>query len=135
MAAATLLGEKGQQDAEALYIGGIEDASLGTPRSQQSGPFQLRQMRRQGGGRHAKTGGNLPGWQAIGGLSQEQTKNVQTAFLGQGGEGSNRVVGFHRNLKAKGLHERAVDGDTLVSFCKTLENDSQPFFISNIKKI
>jgi hypothetical protein len=100
-AAAALLGEEGDDLANALGIDGIQNAALLSPRPEEARAFELCEVGRHGRGGHAHLRGNVPCGQPMRGVTHQEPEDFETVFLRQGAEGLNGFFLFHISMIKK----------------------------------
>jgi hypothetical protein len=119
-AAAALLGEEGDDLANALGIDGIQNAALLAPRPEEARAFELREMGGHGRGGHTHLRGNVPGGQPMWGVAHQEPEDFETVFLRQGAEGLNGFFFFHIST----IKEIAKYCKSAADFCAgELRND------------
>ncbi len=97
MTLAAVLGQEREQAPRSLDVDGVEDAPFDSPRSQQAGALQVRQVVRQGRGRHGNARGNLPRRQPVWPFADQQPEHCQAVLLGERCEGFYGMPLFHNS--------------------------------------
>lgn len=97
--AATLLGQVGQQLVHGGVMGRVVNESPGLARRGQTGIDQFLQMEGQAAiGFGAQQFGNAPDSQTLLARLNQQAKDLQAGFLGQGAQGDNSVLYIHVSI-------------------------------------
>lgn len=98
MTLAAVFGQERQKAPGSFDVDGVEDAPFDPPRSQQAGALQVRQMVRQGRGRHGNARGNLPRRQPDWPFADQQPKHRQAVLLAERCERFDGMPLFHRSM-------------------------------------
>ncbi len=95
MTLAAIFGQERQQAPRSLDVDGVENAPFDPPRSQQAGALQMREVVRQGRGRHGNACGNLPRRQPARPFANQQPEYRQAVLLGERCERFYGTLLFH----------------------------------------